>query len=173
MAAREAGLVLVEQPKAEDGPRVHALIAACPPLDENSAYANLLQCTHFAETCALATRHGEAVGWISGYLLPSQPDVYFLWQVAVRPDARGQGLALRMMTNLLKRPGCAAVTQLQATITRDNQPSWALFRALARRLDTDLRESPFFDRATHFAGLHDSELLVTLGPFDASRLADS
>ena len=35
------------------------LISACPPLDTNSAYANLLQCTHFADTCVIAEREGR------------------------------------------------------------------------------------------------------------------
>src|SRR3546814_7090005 len=46
-------------PVAEDAQAIHDLIAACPPLDTNSLYCNLLQCTHFAETCVLAERDGE------------------------------------------------------------------------------------------------------------------
>src|SRR3546814_9922998 len=51
-------------PVAEDAQAIHDLIAACPPLDTNSLYCNLLQCTHFAETCVLAERDGEISGWI-------------------------------------------------------------------------------------------------------------
>src|SRR3546814_14681168 len=36
-------------PVAEDAQAIHDLIAACPPLDTNSLYCNLLQCTQFAE----------------------------------------------------------------------------------------------------------------------------
>ncbi|MBD4807723.1 diaminobutyrate acetyltransferase, partial [Xanthomonas citri pv. citri] len=35
-------------PAVTDGPSVTELIAQCLPLDPNSAYCNLLQCTHFA-----------------------------------------------------------------------------------------------------------------------------
>ena len=43
-------------PNAADGPAVSQLIASSPPLDTNSAYCNLLQCTDFAETCVAHMR---------------------------------------------------------------------------------------------------------------------
>src|SRR3546814_7919148 len=78
-------------PKAEDGAAISKLIAACPPLDRNSAYCNLLQCSHFADTCIVAERDGYIAGWISGYRPPSEPDRFFIWQVAVSETARGAG----------------------------------------------------------------------------------
>ena len=89
---RSGGDLDFAAPGAEDGPSVHALIAACPPLDQNSVYANLLQCTHFADTCVAVKREGRLVGWVSGYIPPQEPDVLFVWQVAVAEEA--QQLAL-------------------------------------------------------------------------------
>ena len=54
--------ITIEAPKSEDGAAVHDLIAACPPLDTNSLYMNLIQTTHFAQTCALAREGGEVGG---------------------------------------------------------------------------------------------------------------
>src|SRR5690625_5758066 len=42
--------LLFRKPSAKDGYPLHELVAASPPLDPNSAYCNLLQCTHFADT---------------------------------------------------------------------------------------------------------------------------
>src|SRR5690606_27480359 len=44
----------LRRPIAADGPAITRLIAACPPLDSNAAYCNLLQCTHFADFCIVA-----------------------------------------------------------------------------------------------------------------------
>ncbi len=153
-------------PRSTDGAPVHDLIAACPPLDGNSLYANLLQCTHFAETCAIARLDGEAVAWVSGYIPPQEPDVYFLWQVAVGEAARGRKLPKRLVADLLARPACRQVRYIKTTITPDNEASWGLFRSLARWLKADLRDEVFFDRDRHFMGRHDSEILVTIGPFE-------
>src|SRR3546814_7260774 len=61
------------RPIAADGPAITALIAACPPLDRNSRDCNLLQCEHFADHCAIDEKAGRTVGWVSGYLHPSDP----------------------------------------------------------------------------------------------------
>ncbi len=158
------GLTL-RSPRAEDGARIHALIAACPPLDGNSLYCNLLQCTHFAPTCIVAEREGALVGWISAYRPPGEPETLFIWQVAVASDARGQGLALQLITALLGRASCAGVRQIKTTITPENGASWGLFRRLARTLQTDISDVPWFLAGTHFNGHHASEHLVTIGPF--------
>src|SRR3546814_18366403 len=92
-------------------------------LDDNSLYCNLLQCSHFAGTCALAEIDGRAVGWISGYLPPEMPDTLFVWQVAVHPEARGRGVGKRLIRELLRRKACSRVRYLHSTIPRDNQAS--------------------------------------------------
>src|SRR3546814_3090873 len=40
---------VLRMPRTEDGPAISRLVGDCPPLDVNSAYCNLLQCTHFAD----------------------------------------------------------------------------------------------------------------------------
>lgn len=132
----------------------------------NSDYCNLLQCTHFAETCVVAEDDSGPVGWISGYRPPSEPGTFFVWQVAVDPRARGTGLGGRMLMALLRRPANKGVTTLTTTITEANEASWALFGALARRLGAPIHRRPHFERATHFAGQHETEHLVSIGPFD-------
>jgi len=168
-AVHHAGAaVTFRTPQSEDGPAVSALIAECPPLDTNSAYCNLLQCTHFAETCIVAERDGEIVGWISGYRLPKESSRYFLWQVAVASSARGESLASRMIDALLTRPSMQGVQTLITTVTRDNDASWSLFRSLAKRHGASLGESLCFDRDTHFAGNHASEWQAEIGPLNTT-----
>lgn len=159
-------------PNAGDGARVHTLVSNCPPLDTNSMYCNLLQCSHFSDTSVAVTYQGELVGFVSGYLIPERPDTLFVWQVAVGERARGQGLAGRMIQHILERPVCAQVTHLETTITEENAASWGLFEGVARRLDTALNRSVMFDRKAHFNGSHDSEMLARIGPFNVEALPD-
>lgn len=158
--------ILLRPPTLKDGMAVFRLIDNCPPLDTNSSYCNLLQCSHFASTSVAAEMDGVLVGFISGYLLPDRPDTLFVWQVAVAEQARGFGLASRMLANILSRPQCVATHYLETTITQDNQPSWALFKGLAKNLSTELQSSEWMDTQIHFDGQHDSEALVRIGPFD-------
>lgn len=108
---------------------------------------------------------GSLVGFISGYIIPDRTDTLFVWQVAVSQNARGVGLASRMLSEILSRPECSAVEYLETTITQDNQASWALFEGLAKKLSVNLQRSDWMDKEAHFSGLHDSETLVRIGPF--------
>jgi diaminobutyrate acetyltransferase len=158
------GALQLRKPTAQDGPAVTRLIAACAPLDINSAYCNLLQCTHFADSCIVVERDGKILGWVSGYRPPTESSSFFIWQVAVAKAARGKGLAQRMIRALLDRPFAEGVTHLITTVTDDNAPSWALFNGLARTWGASLTRSAMFERDTHFAGAHATEWLARIGP---------
>lgn len=160
----------IDRPSAKDGVAVHDLIARCPPLDPNSRYCNLLQCLHFADTCAVAREGADIVGFLSGYVPPGRPDTLFVWQVAVDDRARGRGLALRLLAAVLGRPREVPLTRIEATITADNSASWALFEGIARRCGASLSRNPLFDRHVHFADRHDSEVLISIGPVGAAAL---
>lgn len=150
---------------ATDGAAVYHLIGRCPPLDTNSRYCNLLQCTHFADTAIVAERDDDLAGFISGYIDPERSDTLFVWQVAVAPECRGQRLATRMLTKLLERESCRDVHYLTTSITPDNAASWGTFRALAKSLRTELTATPWLSSERHFEGRHDPEELVRIGPF--------
>src|SRR3546814_20531176 len=65
--------VVLRRPTDGDGYNLHQLVARCQPLDTNSCYGNLLQCSDFADTAIAAENaQGELVGFISGYRPPAQ-----------------------------------------------------------------------------------------------------
>jgi len=156
-------------PLLEDGMSVFQLIQRCPPLDTNSSYCNILQCGHFFNTSVAADLDEKLVGFISGYRVPERPDTLFIWQVAVDEQARGLGLASKMLVDILNRSSCQGVRYLETTITQENQPSWSLFKSLSRRLSAELQSSEWLDKKTHFDDQHDSEILVRIGPFNLEQ----
>lgn len=162
--------VRLRRPRSVDGASLHDLISRCPPLDANSLYCNLLHCSHFADTSVAAERDGRLVGFVSGYLLPNTPEVLFVWQVAVDESARGLGLGKAMIHHILMRPALRQVTEVQTTITPDNDASQALFASLARSLETEAAAREHFKREDHFQGRHDSEFLWRIGPFARDRV---
>lgn len=171
--APASAAIQFRKPSPEDGPAVRDLINSIRALDDNSLYCNLLQCSHFADTCAVAEAGDDIVGWVSGYIPPNAPDTLFIWQVAVDAAARGQGVGKRLIRTLLARDECTAVRHIHSTITKDNKASWALFRGIADELDAPLTSDAHFERDTHFDGAHPTEHLVEIGPFAAAgrRLA--
>lgn len=130
---------------------------------------------HHASTSVVAEIDGDLVGFITAYILPEQLDTVFVWQVGVAEAGRGKGLATRMLFQILEREACADVRYLDTTIGPSNEPSQALFRGLARRLDTEVSESELFS-SDMFGDFeedepHEPEILFRIGPFDRDSIA--
>ena len=156
----------IRPPHPGDGPTVFRLIKECDPLDVNSRYCNLLQTFHFRDTsCAVECPNGELWGFVSGYMVPNSDNTLFIWQVAVSPKARGMGLGKAMIMDILTR-GYEDIHNIHTTITEDNGPSWGMFASLARDLGgAKMSNRLLFDSEKHFAGRHDNEIILELGPF--------
>ncbi|MDA3962727.1 MAG: diaminobutyrate acetyltransferase [Planctomycetota bacterium] len=155
--------VTLRPPRAEDGQALHGLIAACPPLDCNSVYAYHLMARHFAATSVVAEQHDQIIGAITGYRLPDDPTVLFVWQVAVAEAGRGQGLGTRMLTDLIAR--CSGVSHMHTTIGPDNAASRRSFEKLAGQLGAPWSYHPFLTAAECGVG-HEAEDLLVIGPID-------
>ncbi len=152
-------------PTPDDGHAIWQLIQACPPLDVNSCYSYLLLSAHFSDTCVVAEAEGKILGYVSGYIPPKKPDVLFIWQVAVSSEARGLGLAKRMIQHLQEAVKGDGVQYLETTITPSNEASQRLFQSLARSWDTECVKSSFFT-AEQFGGeSHEPEECYRIGPW--------
>jgi len=156
---------ILRKPLMQDGAGICWLVKTSQPLERNSCYAYLLLCQHFSDTCVVAEQNDELVGFLSAYRPPTSPDVVFVWQVAVRQEVRGRGVASAMLTELLSRKACRDVSFLEATVSPSNRASQALFRSLARQLGTQCEEIPLFTAALFGGEAHEEEILFRIGLF--------
>jgi L-2,4-diaminobutyric acid acetyltransferase len=165
--------IVYRTPRSEDGENVWQLVSSCAPLDENSLYCNLLQCDHFGDTCIAAERRhdGALVGWVSGYLIPDNPQTLFIWQVAVDETVQGTGVGKKMLNALLDCDACGDVRSLKTTITAENEASWGLFSSLARMRGGEMQREPHFRKDLHFGGRQATEHMVTIRFRDSVRNA--
>lgn len=154
------GIVRYRFPTPSDG-RVLWHLAGSVGLDLNSPYAYVLWADHFAATSVVAVAdNDEIVGFVNGFHPPSDPSTLFVWQVGVAPVARGQGIARRMLDELLGR---TRARWLEATVTPSNTASAALFRGTAARHDSTADETLVYPREL-FAEGHEPEFRFRIGP---------
>lgn len=152
----------IRRPRVDDGRHIWRLVRDSGVLDVNSSYCYLLQCRDYADTAAVAEDGRGLAGFVTGYRPPSREDVWFVWQIGVAQRARGQGLAKRLLHDvLLRHPD---ICRIEATIEPGNRASRALFASLANDLGADMRESGGF-AAEHFPGEHAPEPSIHIGPF--------
>ncbi|WP_269078658.1 diaminobutyrate acetyltransferase [Endozoicomonas elysicola] len=146
------------EPNKMDGNVVHQLINRCPPLDKNSLYCNLLQCTDFASTSIVAeSADGDIVGFISGYIPPDSSDTLFIWQVALDQQCRGRGIASQMLNRLFARH--KQLQRLKTTISPDNIPSQKLFQAFFENQGMTVETFDHFKSGIHLDKDHEDEIL--------------
>lgn len=162
--------IILHEPTKEDGDPLNLFIRVNPPLDMNSTYCNVLSCHHFSETCIVAKKDGRIIGYVTGYRLPKDPSVYFLWQVGVGEEGRGQGLAGRMIQAILSRESCRGVKELQTTVTKSNQPSRKMFAGFAKREGAEMTEEEDFFSSEVLGG-HDAESLFHITPLSTPKPA--
>lgn len=154
----------------EDGRAVHRLVDETGGLELNTGYAYVLLCDHFAATTVLAESDGGLIGFVAAYVPPRRPDTVFVWQVGVHPDARGQGFASSVLDALISREACRAVEYLEATVSPSNEASRRLFESFAERHGAPFVWSDGYP-ASHFAGAHDPENLIRIGPMRSPSAA--
>lgn len=157
-------------PQLNDATAIWNLIRRCPPLDVNSGYAYLLLCEHFADTCVVCEVDEEIVAFVSGLIPPNKPDCLFVWQVAVDQRMRGKKLGAAMFRQILGRQFCQHVKSLETTVSPSNVASRRMFGSFAKSLGADIHEGPYFDSALIPESEHESENLITIGPFSALDL---
>lgn len=119
-------------PTTIDGNSLYNLAKSSKPLDLNSPYHYTLFATHFATTSLVARLDDQIVAFATGYFVPNQQSVLFVWQVATDKAFRGKGVALKLLTQLAKR---VKPSKIIATISPSNKASFNLFVSLNNALN--------------------------------------
>ena len=155
--------MILRKPKKEDGKKIYELVSRSKPLDLNSKYLYLLQSTHFSNLCCVASNTNEIYGFVSGYIHPNSPNIYFVWQVAVDESCKGKGLALKMLRHILEDPILANIDTVQTTISPSNSASQKVFEKLAKHYGATIQKSILFEK-DDFGGEHEEEVLFSISP---------
>jgi L-2,4-diaminobutyric acid acetyltransferase len=153
--------VIYRLPEIRDAARIWQMVTADGKLDDNSPYCYLLLSSHFSRTSVVAESEGRLRGFIAAYLPPDSPGALFIWQIAVAPEATRQGIASRMVDELLTRMRPAF---LEATVTPSNNVSREFFNAVARQRNVPLQTSEIFPKSAFPGGDHEAEILYRIGP---------
>ena len=156
--------LILRRPNIDDAAAIWQLVRA-GDLDDNSCYAYLLLCDHFADTCLVAAVNQEICGFVAAYRPPIRPNVVFVWQIGVAAAARRQGVAKRLLHALVSLPACREVRFLEATVTPSNAASRRLFQSLATDLGVPCHIEQGFAAKMLGCEDHEQEELFRIGPF--------
>ena len=156
----------LREPRPDDAADLWRLVRDGGSLDLNSPYVYLLICTdHAATSVVAADQADQPVGFVAAYRPPPDPTAAVVWQIGVAEQARGRGLAKRLLKAMLSREANRDAKELTATVTPDNRASLALFRGVAPDLSATVEERERFPAEVFPVG-HEPELELRIGPLD-------
>jgi len=159
-------MITYRSPNKEDATSIYNT-AKASTLDLNSTYSYLMMASLFSDTCLVAEENNEIVGFVTGFIPVKRTDTFpssfFVWQIAVRKNYRGRGIAYSMIDYLIKK---IKLPYLEAHVTKPNKASMNTFNKLAREYNTSIKTSMGFHETDFPVDGKDSELLLTIGPFD-------
>lgn len=158
----------LRRPETDDGTDVWKLVKRAGNLDVNSVYSYLMLCEMFRDTCCVAFQDERLYGFVSGFRKPAEPNTLFIWQIAVDPLLRGNGIGGKMLRELLAREENRDIQYVEASISPHNPASRQLFIRLAEKLGTECAVSAHYSAAM-FPEPHDEELLFRIGPIRIER----
>jgi L-2,4-diaminobutyric acid acetyltransferase len=161
---RKSRSMKFQKPGLDDANQIYNLVKRSQPLDINSLYSYLLVCAHFNRTSIVTKYDNQVVGYVSAYIKPQRDDTLFIWQVAVAPSMRGQGLASKMIHQILQRRELQEIKYIETTVTPSNQASMNLFKKISQDLNCDIKKSSYFTRDLFGESSHEEELLLCIGP---------
>ncbi len=156
--------IVIESPTLEDAAEMHRLAQASGVLDVNSRYDYLLCCSLFRQTCRVARKGDEVVGFVTAMRKPEADPVLFVWQVAVDSTVRGQGLGPQMLTDLINAECADGGRFVEATVSPDNTASYRMFEKAARESSAVISRKEGFPAALFEPESHEPEDLVLIGP---------
>ncbi len=151
-------------PSIEDGADIWKMVDEAAALDANSSYAYVMACRNFAATSVVAEVDGEIAGMVTAYPLPADPTRLFVWQVGVREEQQGKGIARGMLEEILTREECAGVRYIETTIAPDNTASEALFSRIAAHFNTEIKSTEVYKDELFPDEEHKIEKLYIIGP---------
>lgn len=155
--------IKLSNPTMEDAKGIYNLIKNSKPLDLNSQYLYLLQTTYFSDTCIVAKHEDTVVGFVSGFINPKNKSIFFVWQVAVASDFRGQGLAFLMLKELFESLKLSNIKYIHTTISPSNLASQKTFEKFAQIFEFD-KEISIFATKDDYDDVSEDELLYMMMP---------
>jgi L-2,4-diaminobutyric acid acetyltransferase len=153
-------------PAAKDAAVIWRLAPQRGSAQQDSCYAYLLLCTHFADTGIVAEQDGVIAGYALAYRPPLRPEDTFVWQLGVASGHDSEELSIRMLEELLARRACASTRFLCMTCSPRDAALQVRFAHLARRLGVRCATVPCFPGSL-FAEPHLDESLLRVGPLPA------
>lgn len=164
MTLLKSNSCLIRKANPQDGQHIWQTVVDSRKLDVNSAYCYIMLSEYFSDTCLIAEIDGRIIGFVTAFIRQSDPEVLFVWQIAVSESHRGKGIADSLLQRLISSKCCEEVRFVETTISPGNTASQQLFAKFAEGLRASRVSVEGFSSHLFPGEVHEDEHLVRIGP---------
>lgn len=118
---------MFRQCRQEDAAAVHQFVASCPPLEAYPLHQYKILLRYFGNCSFLAEKDGRIAAFEMGLPSHHHTGTYFLWQIGVANEFRGEGLAGRLLGHIERELHKAGFERIEVTIDPENPSSLRAF----------------------------------------------
>jgi L-2,4-diaminobutyric acid acetyltransferase len=122
--------IKIRKTREGDFLKVHEFVEKCDVLVTHPEHFYKIILRYFGDSCFLAEKQGNVIGFLMGFFSQKTPSTYFLWQIGTDASMRREGIGKKLITYAeqdLKKRGC---TRIELTIDPENTISKNLFEKL-------------------------------------------
>ena len=134
--------MLLRAARAEDHPRIVAVVDDWWGGRAMSGLLPSLYLEHFAGTSLVAEDDGELVGFLVGFLSQDSPDEAYVHLVGVRPDRRGAGLARTLYERFEQQVAALGARRLRCVTSTVNEASVRFHTSIGFTVDGTAAPAP-------------------------------
>lgn len=107
-------------------------VESCAPLEVHTSFTYWVTFEYWGHLCRVALVGNRVVGYVSAIGSGRVRDVLYVWQVGVAQEFRGQGLAQRLLSEVVTAGRANGFRKAQVSIAGDNEASLKAFERFAR-----------------------------------------
>ena len=158
--------IVYSHPRALDGSDMWKLVKGNEDLDLNSSYSYFLVSKLFSNRCIIvkdSAQNNKIVGFVMGFVFAEEPETYFIWQISVSKDYRGQGIGKELLERVLQTN--EDIKYIKGTISKKNNSYKKVLNDIAVKYNTWMSTKAGFED-DQFPEGHEEEELVLIGPIE-------
>lgn len=150
---------MIRNIRPSDLSSVRKLVQECQPLTLHTAVTYGVLFRHFPDTCFVAEESGTLIGFISAIRGTAHDNAIYVWQIGVIPAARGKGLSHKLIDAVAGAARHVSCSTLQVGIEPSNDLSLEVFRAYARKNNTNLSEVDRVEFNDEITGISECDIV--------------
>ena len=144
-----------------DVDKVYDLVKRCPPLRLFDKYIYRVQAEYFPETCFVAEKDFEIIGFISGFVSQKDPLVFFVWQYCVLEPHDKLFAPVSLIKNMIQNAREMGCQKLQFTMDPEADRSKHVV-GLANFLSKNFVQKEFLKTTQEQTGLEKIDILYDI-----------